>query len=289
MPTEITVWDVQHGNAISVKTPNGKYIWCDAGTGSFDSGKEFSPYKRSQIPQIDILVLSHPHNDHVSDFWNIPCERVDRLLYNTLISQEYFKTLRDSTTPSFRAKKTLTKFLITQEQIKWGTVAKYSTMEESLTVIAYWAMSDIGTNANNYSVVVFLLQGKNLVCLPGDIEEQGWDFLRTSYTPYFENALRKTNILIASHHGRKQGWYSEFSSLCNPDIVVISDREEMETSITSDYDKIAKGHSVFKGFSKFPPPIARPVNKKCVSTRDNGPIVITLGNEKYSVKVQKGI
>lgn len=293
MPTEIIVWDVQHGNSITVKTPDGKYIWCDAGTGSFDNGEEFSPYIHMKCPQIDLLVLSHPHDDHLGDFWNIPYGRINYLLYNSFLSQHYFEALRDSTTTSFRAKKTLSKYFVLQKNLKCGRIAQFHMPQDQqglpLTVYAYWAISNIGENINNYSIVLYLHQGSNIICLPGDIEGSGWEQLRKSYYPSFQNLLKKTNILVASHHGRQKGWYSDFTTLCNPEIVVISDSDEKETSITSAYDNITKGHSVYKRNILFPPPVGRPIIKKCVSTRDNGPISITLGDKQFSVRVQKGI
>lgn len=40
---DIVVWDVQHGNAIYMKTPNGRNVMFDIGTGSYADGQEFSP------------------------------------------------------------------------------------------------------------------------------------------------------------------------------------------------------------------------------------------------------
>ena len=42
---QIVVWDVQHGNAIYMKTPNGRHVMFDIGTGSYTNGYEFSPLK----------------------------------------------------------------------------------------------------------------------------------------------------------------------------------------------------------------------------------------------------
>ena len=41
---EIITWDVQHGDAILIKTPNDKIVVLDLGIGSFQSENErFSP------------------------------------------------------------------------------------------------------------------------------------------------------------------------------------------------------------------------------------------------------
>ena len=39
----IVFWDVDHGHATYLKTPNGRHIVIDLGTGSFGPQKTFSP------------------------------------------------------------------------------------------------------------------------------------------------------------------------------------------------------------------------------------------------------
>jgi competence protein ComEC len=40
----LRVWDVKHGSATYIKTPNGRYIVLDLGVGSFSKGDNtFSP------------------------------------------------------------------------------------------------------------------------------------------------------------------------------------------------------------------------------------------------------
>ena len=72
---EITVWDVQHGNAIYMKTPNGRNVMFDIGTGSYDDGSEFSPLRylkdKWSLDLLHYLVISHPHADHISDIRNM--------------------------------------------------------------------------------------------------------------------------------------------------------------------------------------------------------------------------
>lgn len=40
---EFTFWDVQHGNACYIRTPNGRHMVVDLGIGSFGGNKPFSP------------------------------------------------------------------------------------------------------------------------------------------------------------------------------------------------------------------------------------------------------
>ena len=59
---EIIIWDVQHGSAAYIKSPNGRHIIVDTGLGSFEnSNKTFSLlyylWKNVNIKQIDYAIL----------------------------------------------------------------------------------------------------------------------------------------------------------------------------------------------------------------------------------------
>ncbi|GAJ01936.1 unnamed protein product, partial [marine sediment metagenome] len=68
-------WDVQHGSAIYIKTPNGKNIVIDLGMGSYsDSDFEFSPLlhlkNNYNIDQLHGIIITHPHRDHLDDIFH---------------------------------------------------------------------------------------------------------------------------------------------------------------------------------------------------------------------------
>ncbi len=72
---ECTFWDVEHGSAATIKTPNGKYVQIDLGVGSYgDNNATFSPLRhlkyRWGVRQLAAIIISHPHKDHVDDIHN---------------------------------------------------------------------------------------------------------------------------------------------------------------------------------------------------------------------------
>lgn len=62
-----TLWDVEHGLAIWIKTPAGQNHWIDAG---YNSETDFSPaqrvYSHYGERQLDYLIISHPDADHIN-------------------------------------------------------------------------------------------------------------------------------------------------------------------------------------------------------------------------------
>ena len=71
----LRLWGVQHGSAAYIKTPNGKSVVQDLGIGSIKSGSAtFSPLlfikDRMKVDQLDEVIITHPHADHIKDIWN---------------------------------------------------------------------------------------------------------------------------------------------------------------------------------------------------------------------------
>ncbi len=97
---------------------------------------------------------------------------------------------------------------------------------------------------NNLSYVVHLLLEGNGFLFPGDMERAGWKTLLTRESG-LRTAAARTDVLIASHHGREGGICDELFDVyaCNPYWVVISDKGyQHETQETVNfYASKAKG------------------------------------------------
>ena len=86
------------------------------------------------------------------------------------------------------------------------------------------------------------------------------------YGDAFKGILRKTNVFVASHHGREGGLCESVFQYCSPEIVVVSDEAVKYDSQASDYGRFSRGLSFTDG--RF---------RKVVSTRNNGHIVVLGG------------
>ena len=78
-------------------------------------------------------------------------------------------------------------------------------------------------DTNNLSQIVFVRYGGSVICISGDVEKEGWEKLLTQ--PEFVAWLRATNVLVAAHHGRINGYAEEIFDYCSPECVILSDKK----------------------------------------------------------------
>lgn len=290
--TEIIVWDVKKGSAVTAILPDGKVLWFDCGAGSCQSGADFSPYKFMKSPLIDLLVLSHPHKNHLEDFCRIPPENVKKMVFNPRLSKYYIEAFRDLNWGKENRTEEAVKIFLSQNTFQCGAACGYKfPFGVPLNIFGYWVEEKIGDNVNNYSLVIFLAQGGNLLCIPGDIEEEGWEYLLQKHSPYFEELLRKTNIFIASHHGSKRGFFSKFLSLLRVEIVIIPNGNTKEDSAQFYYEEITSGHIVQKEIRDSTECLYLPNFKKfkILTAEKNGIVKIFISEKIFSLSASRGV
>jgi beta-lactamase superfamily II metal-dependent hydrolase len=134
-------------------------------------------------------------------------------------------------------------------------------------------------DTNNLSQVVFIEHNGTVICIPGDIEEIGWKMLLKKH-PEIKDWLKKTNILVASHHGRENGYCSDIFSHCGPECVIISDKwviHDTQEDMCSVYGRCVKGDGIsFLGDNSAQ-------KRKVLTTRNDGHVFIQLfpGGSRY--------
>jgi len=126
-------------------------------------------------------------------------------------------------------------------------------------------------DTNNLSQVVFIEHNGSVICVSGDLEEQGWKTLLEK-KPEIKIWLAKTNIFVASHHGRDNGYYPEIFSHCKPECIIISDKgimHDTQKDMAAVYGNHVCGEGIVLNNDS--------VNKrKVLTTRDDGHIYIQL-------------
>lgn len=206
----LKVYDVGQGDSIFINTPLGQHILVDGGPNS----KSLSLLLKDLPPgpcRLDLLVLTHPHNDHLSGLNDVMrfCS-IDLLLttghkVDTKVFQKWL-SLVDEASRSGRLK-SITK-PTSFETIDFGNLR----LKVLWPVDDSWASQD---NTNNDSIVLLISYGGFDALLTGDAEKDVLEALRL-------NKDRGIEVLKVSHHGSIDGLNKGFLSLVKPLVSVIS-------------------------------------------------------------------
>lgn len=261
MPLELVTWNVEHGSAAYIRTPNGGNIVIDMGARR--GGTEFSPLthikERWGVSQLDLAVITHPHLDHIEDIPNI-----DELDVAQLACPYHLKK-NDIMAGNEGVSDNTLKTIITYFNLSRKTKrAPDSHWIDGVSFRHFRPHRSSTSNLNDHSVVTVMNYAGVKFLLPGDNESASWDeLLRRSD---FRRAIAGVHVLVAPHHGRKSGFHRELFNHFNPYITIISDGRAVGTSVTSLYSKVTKGCKVNRRNGQVD-------RRKCVTTRNDGVIV----------------
>lgn len=282
---EFVFWDVQHGHACYIHTPNDRHLVIDLGTGSYSTKHEFSPLlhlrNKYGVKQLDFVVITHPHRDHIDDIFNF-----------ALMAPKVFHRPKHLSTEDVRGGNKPGDFEKVDAYLEVNDLYNAAVTGgswEDTSVASHWGNVAMNffvssncnrSNLNNHSVVsVFEYLGFKVV-IPGDNEKASWiELLGNSE---FRSATQNAHVLLVPHHGRDAGFCADFLDHARPHIVVISDGPEGDTSVTNKYgDKVKQYH--LNGWRAYYRDNTWD-NRFCVTTRCDGMIRVRIyeGSDKIN-------
>jgi len=282
---EIVFWDVQHGGATYIKTPNSTHIVKDLGTGSYgENDEEFSPLlhlkNQWEVEQLDAVIISHPHKDHIDDIMNFD-ELSPRVLClpRHLTKEEIMEGVREEDKDLFE------KYLeINQRYFRSLTSEEDPFSYENnggVEIQTFVPKSCSSSNLNNHSIVTVVSYANSKVVLTGDNEPCSWKELLEDED--FVKATKDADILLAPHHGRESGFYSELFEYFKPKLTIVSDGRFCDSSASDRYSKVSTGWAVHHRNNN------KDEERYCITTRGDGVIVVKLGynpNKKPFIDVR---
>ena len=277
---EVVIWDVQHGSAAYIKTPGGKHIVIDLGTGSYiGEGANFSPLlhlkNKYGIKQLDEVIITHPHTDHIDDIFNF-----DKLNPKVLRRPKHLTEddIRKANKSSDSDK--INKYIEINNRYNTPIQANENpTLPENnggVTLSSFTSSGCATSNINNHSILTVIEYLGVKVIIPGDNESASWKELLNNSS--FINTIRNADIFVASHHGRESGHYTELFDYFTPNLVIVSDGAATQTSVTDKYSKVASGWKVYKRSDN------SSKERKCLTTRTDGSIVVKVWRENSGQK-----
>ena len=266
----IAVFNVGMGQSILVYPMNQPSHTCLIDCGS---DKDFCPadylFNNSQYlklpttngkPTLGNLLLTNYDQDHFSSIDKLK----DKMhiwtttLSNNIDSQK-LKDIKDEVTPQLQH----------VCELKDNYTSPANDFNPVYTKTKYYLNNDeldSDYNTNHLSQIVFIEYGGSKICIAGDLEKPAWDIMLKKES--VQNELRDTNILVAPHHGRENGFNDDVFNYCSPEVVLISDKSiihETQEGVTQLYgNKVLSDGVVFDGNKR-----------KVLTTRNDGHILIS--------------
>lgn len=196
--------DVGQADSILIQTPEGKAMLIDAGNN--DDGDLVVSYLKSQgVKKIDVLVGTHPHEDHIGG--------MDNVIYSFDIGKIYMPKAA-STTRTYEDLLTAIKSKNLKVSTAKAGIAIDIDPKVKIEMLA--PNSEAYDDLNNYSAVIKLTYGKTAFLFEGDAESSSEkEMLEKGYE-------LKADVLKIGHHGSSSSTTPEFLSAVSPKYAIIS-------------------------------------------------------------------
>lgn len=202
---QIDLLDVRQGDAILITTPEQNHILVDGGPGN-DVVLELSETLPYLFSEIDLLVMTHPHADHIEglipvlDRFKVGAVLISAPDYDSLAYEHFLKQIEgmnifiaDDNT-DFKLGETVIDVLYPFEPFTGQEVE----------------------NVNNVSPVMLIKSGESRILLSGDAEVEVEDAVLAS------NVDIQADILKAGHHGSRTASSLAFLEAVSPEILLVS-------------------------------------------------------------------
>lgn len=195
--------NVGQGDSEYIKTPSGNDILIDGGPDSSvlaELGKVMDLSDR----RIDLIVLTHPHADHLTGLIEVVNRFEIGEVWETGV--EYSSGVYDEWKNLIKEKGINNRFVMTSDENRFGDVRFLA-----LTPLLNLKNQKID-NVNNASIVTELEYGKFTTLFLGDLESDEQEKIL--------GQLKPTTVVKVAHHGAKNGLNESLYKITRPAVAV---------------------------------------------------------------------
>lgn len=243
----IIVWDVEHGACAMVQhvldQTGGRLAMIDSGSKATWNPSSYITQALAR-PRLDYLFITNADQDHMSDLQGLWDAGIDIpvLFRNPSYSGEEMRAIKSlSGTLTADAKR----YVAACSDFNLPVAEPFDHYMGGITTNIFWNAYPTFTKTNDLSLVVFIKYAGFKMLFPGDLEKAGWQALMQRAD--FRAELVGTDVLLASHHGRENGFCAEIFEYFTPAAVVISDKpiEHQTQRMVPDYRRVVCDDGVF--------------------------------------------
>jgi competence protein ComEC len=195
-PAQLIFLDVGQGDAIVIRSPEGKVALVDAGPGDI-----LSALRRHGVDSIDIAIATHPHADHIGGM---------AAVIRSLPVRYYMDNGVPHTTATYR--RLMAALRGSEITYLEATARRISLGSVTLRVLPPPAA---GEEHNNRSIGLVLEYGAFRALLTGDSEVEELDY-------FLSRGVPEVTVLKAAHHGARDAVTPAWLDATRPEVVVIS-------------------------------------------------------------------
>jgi len=206
----VTVLDVGQGDSILIESPSGKKVLVDGGERKAGEQIVVPFLRRKGIQKLDMVVLTHAHEDHVGGLPHV----LENIKVDSVLDTGYVYE-----------SKTYRRFLdlIRRNNIKYGLASSGQKIDFGGNTAAKVLHPDHVfleecENINNASIVFRLEYGDFSMLFTGDNEREGEERI----LELFPAAELASTILKVGHHGSRTSTSPPFLAAVDPQVAVIS-------------------------------------------------------------------
>jgi len=224
----ITFFAVDKGNMTLVQFPNGTNMLIDCRV----SATRPSPleYLKPRVNKLSILVITHPHQDHLTGLADVCQHYHPKLLWHCgryfkpdpiFDDWSYYEQLRNGRMS-----------YCTPLAVHAGQRVVIGDSQIHILGPAKPFLEGTPDDVNNNGIILAIVTGNSRVVISGDTQEEQWSVVDTK-------RVREVSVFLASHHGRESGFSERIVRAMQPKRIVISDGEAADTDATEKYKKFA--------------------------------------------------
>lgn len=274
----VQIFDVEHGSCAVIGSPDRRRMaMLDAG---HNSDSKWTPSKfftdGLERKHLDYLFTLNFDQDHIGDMVGVTNNlSVGVLVRNPSATPSQLRRIKEESGSLTNAAE---RYLSVIDTYTAPVQVPFNAGMAGVTCTTFYNPYPRFSDTNNLSLVVFVNYGDFKILFPGDLERAGW--LALLKDPAFCAELVGTCVLVASHHGRENGYCKEIFQYFTPYAVIMSDKEVVHE--TQEMTKVYHGHCRPEGI----PVGAANVRRRVLTTRKDGDILLRVAPTGFYTKTE---